>query len=66
VPGKANGKGVTPIHAAAAACPAGKVKNRMSATPACVPAPASPAQAPAAAPVPSTPASPAASAPHAN
>lgn len=40
----------TPLHTAGANCPAGTVKNKVSATPPCVPAPApTPAPAPAAA-----------------
>jgi hypothetical protein len=58
-PGQAGGKAVAPLGQGAAACPAGTLKNPVSATPACVPAPApgAPVQ-PATAPQPAAPAQP--------
>ncbi|GAB3465892.1 hypothetical protein GCM10027321_31410 [Massilia terrae] len=47
----ATGTHASPLHSGASSCPAGKIKNKVSATPPCVPAPA-PAPAPAAAQTP--------------
>jgi hypothetical protein len=61
VPSQANGKVVAPLGAGATSCPAGTVKNSVSATPPCVAVPATPQQpAPAGpAPQPAQPANPA-------
>jgi hypothetical protein len=60
VPSQANGKVVVPLGQGATSCPAGTVKNSVSATPPCVAAPGTPQQpAPAApAPLPAQPATP--------
>jgi hypothetical protein len=60
VPSQANGKVVAPLGAGATSCPAGTVKNSVSATPPCVAVPATPQPAPAGpAPQPAQPANPA-------
>ena len=61
VPSQANGKVVAPLGAGATSCPAGTVKNSVSATPPCVAVPTTPQQpAPAGpAPQPAQPANPA-------
>jgi hypothetical protein len=53
VPSQANGKVVAPLGQGATSCPAGSVKNTVSATPPCVAIPSTPQQ-----PVPAVPASP--------
>jgi hypothetical protein len=58
VPSQANGKVVVPLGQGATSCPAGTVKNSVSATPPCVAAPGSPQQ-PAGAPASPQPAQPA-------
>jgi hypothetical protein len=60
VPSQANGKVVAPLGQGATSCPAGSVKNSVSATPPCVAAPGTPQQPSPAlpAPQPATPAQP--------
>jgi hypothetical protein len=59
VPGQAGSKAAAPLGQGATACPAGTVKNAVSASPACVPATGAPGNpAPAAAPQPAAPAQP--------
>lgn len=58
VPSQASGKAVAPLGQGATSCPAGTVKNTVSATPPCVAVPATPQQ-PAPAPVTPQPAQPA-------
>ncbi|AWG45878.1 MULTISPECIES: DUF3106 domain-containing protein [unclassified Massilia] len=60
VPSQASGKVVVPLGQGATSCPAGTVKNTVSATPPCVAVPATPQQpAPVPAPQPAQPAQPA-------
>lgn len=58
VPSQANAKVVTPLGQGASACPAGTVRNTVSATPPCVSAPPPVQVAPPAPPAPATPPAP--------